>query len=566
MRGTKTLKVATSYRCFWFWSCTTYRTITAYRVTYRQVTKYYTTSVCCEGYVWHPEKSECLRISGPEETLYTTTEHPSLNQSLSSGSSLPNNSSSSNRTLPVVLPRTTKLSASSNPPITTTTPSNGKDQAMVAPSRARRQATIMISILLFFIAVIVVSIVLGCVVYRRRRARRIQRKSHDLHMEPLRDLQLLSETSSHILHFSPPSAPDDEYAIVDKKTKVPPPAKDPQPSYENTCIVERPPDDMGKDKAQGKTNRLTHTYMERSVCLETNEKMIIPVSMATVPDNCYNEVDEMPSSSVSPDGGVQEYDYCYTKFDNSSPNPNECYAEVDDMPPSSVSREGARQEEYEAIGDVQGTYDHLDRGSSTGTSDREISSKEGCDSSGGKYGVLVQSSSVDSPENYDSFQRSVSETDQSGIDGYAPLIAVPSSGSNAAELVDADAYDDLDRAMPKTQKKGKDLLEKLRQSTNTAYGHLGSSFESDTSETGLEKILEGNPDMEPIYSNQDVALVGDNTSTYTDMSGSRPNSVLDRSISLHNENAPVETYTEMSPTHFSNNYCNVDLENIDEDH
>lgn len=125
--------------------------------------------------------SQCklLYTSGPEETLYTTTEHPSLNQSLSSGSSLPNNSSSSNRTILVVLPRTTKLPASSNPPITTTTPSNGKDQAMVAPSRSRRQATIMISILLFFIAVIVVSIVLGCVVYRRRRARRIQRKSHE---------------------------------------------------------------------------------------------------------------------------------------------------------------------------------------------------------------------------------------------------------------------------------------------------------------------------------------------------------------------------------------------------
>eukprot|EP00057_Strongylocentrotus_purpuratus_P023424 XP_011677898.1 PREDICTED: uncharacterized protein LOC105444841 [Strongylocentrotus purpuratus] len=160
MRGTKSLVVATSYRCYWFWSCTTYKTVTAYRVTYRQVTKYFTTRVCCEGYLWHPAQSKCLRISGPEETLYTTTENPSLNQSLSPGSSLPNNSSSPNRTVLVVLPRTTKLPASSNPPITTTTPSNGKDQAMVAPSRAGRQAIIMISILLFFIAVIVVSIVL----------------------------------------------------------------------------------------------------------------------------------------------------------------------------------------------------------------------------------------------------------------------------------------------------------------------------------------------------------------------------------------------------------------------
>ncbi|XP_041460270.1 uncharacterized protein LOC121411546 isoform X2 [Lytechinus variegatus] len=574
-RVTRTLQVATYYRCWFFLKCTTYRSITGYTAQYQTVTRYFTTNVCCDGYEGDATQNLCLPIAGPDESLSTTTESQSLNQTSESGQ--PDAVPDRNETTLVGSPRTTPLtSSSSNFPFSTTEPSNSTARADglgMMSSKARRQALIMISLIVFSIAVVVFSVIMGCVVYRRRRLRRVQRKVDSLHMEPLRDLQPLSETTSNIQHFSPPSAPNDEYAIPDKASKVRAPPNEASQSYENTCIDGRPLADA-KDQAKSEENRLTHTYMDGFVCAET-KKDNVSNTKESIPDNNYNEVDEMPSStanleqcytevddrpssSVVTDVDMQDHKYYYTKFDTSSPSTTECYAEVYEMQPSSVDVEGTVRDEYEAVGDQQLTYDHIDRSSTTGNSEPVKPPKEGCSNAGGKYGVLVQSSSVESQESYDVFQRSVSQTDKSGVDGYEPLLAVPSQGSATEQSVGDEAYDDLDRMMPKTRKKGKNLLEKLRQGTNTtAYGHLGSSFESDTSETN-------NSVMEPIYSNQDAELAGDRESTYTDMSGSRPNSLLQRGLSLSSEKNELVTYTEMSPTHFSNNYYNVDLENIQE--
>ncbi|XP_054752395.2 uncharacterized protein LOC129257971 isoform X1 [Lytechinus pictus] len=663
-RVTRTLQVATYYKCWLFWTCTTYRSITGYTAQYQLLMRYFTTNVCCDGYIGDASQNLCLPISGPDESLSTTTESPSLNQTSENGQ--PDAVPDRNETTLVGSPRTTPLtSSSSNFPFSTTEPSNSTaraDGVGMMSSKARRQALIMISLIVFFITVVVFSVVMGCVVYRRRRLRRVQRKVDSLHMEPLRDLQPLSETTSHIQHFSPPSAPNDEYAIPDKASKVTTPPKEASQNYENTCIDGRPlanakdqaksegnrptqtsmdgfsnvekkknkslfshlfsmpkasniqhfsppsaPNDEyaipdkastvttppkkasqtyentcidekpladAKVQAKSEENHLTHTYMDGFVCVET-KKDNVPNTKESIPDNNYNEVDEMPSStanleecytevdnppssSVVTDVDIQDHKYYYTKFDTSSPSTTECYAEVYEMQPSSVDVEGAVRDEYETVGDQQLTYDHIDRSSTTGNSEPVNHHKEGCSNAGGKYGVLVQSSSVESQESYDVFQRSVSQTDKSGVDGYEPLLAVPSQGSATEHSVGNEAYDDLDRMMPKTRKKGKNLLEKLRQGTNTtAYGHLVSSFESDTSETN-------NSVMEPIYSNQDAGLAGDRESTYTDMSGSRPNSLLQRGLSLRSERTELVTYTEMSPTHFSSNYYNVDLENIHE--
>nr|XP_054752398.1 uncharacterized protein LOC129257971 isoform X3 [Lytechinus pictus] len=574
-RVTRTLQVATYYKCWLFWTCTTYRSITGYTAQYQLLMRYFTTNVCCDGYIGDASQNLCLPISGPDESLSTTTESPSLNQTSENGQ--PDAVPDRNETTLVGSPRTTPLtSSSSNFPFSTTEPSNSTaraDGVGMMSSKARRQALIMISLIVFFITVVVFSVVMGCVVYRRRRLRRVQRKVDSLHMEPLRDLQPLSETTSNIQHFSPPSAPNDEYAIPDKASTVTTPPKKASQTYENTCIDEKPLADA-KVQAKSEENHLTHTYMDGFVCVET-KKDNVPNTKESIPDNNYNEVDEMPSStanleecytevdnppssSVVTDVDIQDHKYYYTKFDTSSPSTTECYAEVYEMQPSSVDVEGAVRDEYETVGDQQLTYDHIDRSSTTGNSEPVNHHKEGCSNAGGKYGVLVQSSSVESQESYDVFQRSVSQTDKSGVDGYEPLLAVPSQGSATEQSVGNEAYDDLDRMMPKTRKKGKNLLEKLRQGTNTtAYGHLVSSFESDTSETN-------NSVMEPIYSNQDAGLAGDRESTYTDMSGSRPNSLLQRGLSLRSERTELVTYTEMSPTHFSSNYYNVDLENIHE--
>nr|XP_054750318.1 uncharacterized protein LOC129256032 [Lytechinus pictus] len=210
-------------------------------------------------------------------------------------------------------------------------------------SRTGQETTIMISILLSFAIVIVLSVALGCIVYRRRKRSRIQKEVHRTTAEPLRDF---SEKSSNIQHFSPSFAPDDEYALIDKTPRVSTPTEDPRQVYENTCIAGVPVDlqsDVQNKEPQGE-NILLHT------------------------DECYTEVNDMLPSSTGCDG------------------------EVDHSPPNSVCpdhAEVAMNDGYEADDDSQLTYDQLDRSPTQGNTHHGDSSKEGSESAGGIYNVLV---------------------------------------------------------------------------------------------------------------------------------------------------------------------------------
>ncbi|XP_063952202.1 uncharacterized protein LOC135153487 isoform X2 [Lytechinus pictus] len=439
-RVTKTNTVLTYRRGRWIlWNKhTVYRTVIGYAKVNQPVTNYFIIRECCSGYKVDATQGLCLPISGPEERLSTTTENGEPDVAPSS------------ETTRDELPRTSTSSYNVNNSPTTLqsneTARGVEDGLGTMSSRTRRQTTIMISILLSFAIVIVLSVALGCMVYRRRKRSRIQEIDRNT-AEPLRDL---SEKSSNIQHFSPSFAPDDEYALVDKTPRVSTPTEDPRQEYENTWFDGKPVD----LQSDGQNN-------------EPQGGNLLPYT-----DECYTEVNDMLPSSTG------------------------CDEEVDHSPPYSVCpdhAEGAMNDGYEADDDSQLTYDHLDRSPTQGNTHHGDSSKEGSESAGGIYNVLVQSDSADSQEKYDALQRNMWQTEQSGIGGCDPGLAGPSPGSQTDHVVDADDYDVLDRVMPKTI--GREHLGELHRSPDEAdYGHLGSSLERDTKEND-------DIDMMPIYYN-----------------------------------------------------------------
>ncbi|XP_041460267.1 uncharacterized protein LOC121411545 [Lytechinus variegatus] len=418
-----------TYKGRWWWRSTLYRSVSGYTKGSKPVTSYFTIHVCCEGYEGDATQDRCLPISGPEEKLTTTTENGEPDISPSS------------ETTTRELPRTSTSRPSStvnNSPTTlqiNETARGMEDGLGMMSSRTRRQTTI---ILLSFAIVIVLSVALGCIVYRRRKRSRIQKEVNRVTAEPLRDL---SEKSSNIQHFSPSFAPDDEYALVDKTPRVSTPTEVPRQAYENTCIGGEPVDlqSDGQNKEPQGENLLLHTMLPSST-------------------GCDGEVDHSPPNSASgPD-----------------------YAE------------GAMNDEYGAD-DSKLTYDHLDRSPTKGNTHHGDYSKEGPESAGGIYNVLVQSDSAESQDNYDALQRNMWQKEQSGIGGCDPGLDVPSPGSNTDHVVDADDYDVLERVMPKTM--GREHLGELHRSPDEAdYGHLGSSLEMDIKEND-------DLDMMPIYYN-----------------------------------------------------------------
>ncbi|XP_063952201.1 uncharacterized protein LOC135153487 isoform X1 [Lytechinus pictus] len=533
-RVTKTNTVLTYRRGRWIlWNKhTVYRTVIGYAKVNQPVTNYFIIRECCSGYKVDATQGLCLPISGPEERLSTTTENGEPDVAPSS------------ETTRDELPRTSTSSYNVNNSPTTLqsneTARGVEDGLGTMSSRTRRQTTIMISILLSFAIVIVLSVALGCMVYRRRKRSRIQEIDRNT-AEPLRDL---SEKSSNIQHFSPSFAPDDEYALVDKTPRVSTPTEDPRQEYENTCIGGEPVDlqSDGQNKEPQGENLLPYTdecYTEVNDMLPSStgcdEKVdhsppkgsnIQHFSPSFAPDDEYALVDKTPRVSTPTEDPRQEYentwfdgkpvdlqsdgqnnepqggnllpytDECYTEVNDMLPSSTGCDEEVDHSPPYSVCpdhAEGAMNDGYEADDDSQLTYDHLDRSPTQGNTHHGDSSKEGSESAGGIYNVLVQSDSADSQEKYDALQRNMWQTEQSGIGGCDPGLAGPSPGSQTDHVVDADDYDVLDRVMPKTI--GREHLGELHRSPDEAdYGHLGSSLERDTKEND-------DIDMMPIYYN-----------------------------------------------------------------
>ncbi|XP_071501773.1 uncharacterized protein [Diadema antillarum] len=563
----------------------------AYKTATRSQTRIVLKDVCCKGYTWNTAQYRCVMDQGFVAIVPPSTSVPGSNHSEATTPDVDDddfgNATGRNITgdrLPgrgkgaTVTPTTTTELFTKPGQQTTTDWSTDK---MFAGFQSRMRAPLGAKILfgsLPVLGIILVCAIIAGFVRHRRRKMHLRRKT------------------KRIQHFRPSFAPDDEYAIVDKgAAEQQVVVQESSLIYENADVgpvvvkgglsecpkqasPEKPHLSNDKDEDDCIESKLDGCYTE------------VDDSCLVGGAGCYTEVDEsclvggagpLNDQNRYPTEGKREslmsnlmnklrpkrlnslrhtymegpcpQQFCDSQQSGKTTEIDDCYTEVDEI----ANGQTGNQDEYAVVDDTLPdiTYDHIDREAHTDRSN-QMDNVDGVKSVVGRYGVLVQSSSVETPEEYDALQRSLSQ-DGKASSGYGSLLAQSSQGEtegSTEELTQSghcDSYDTVNRYPANTgEPKSKGRRLKLVHTKGSAtYNRIESSKESENADNEAPKGL-GDGCREPLYTNQDVLNNGTNgdsaCSTYTDMSGCLGCNAVAFSERQDKANDNL-CYTEMAP-------------------